>query len=100
MSGVESITLLQTEMPVHSHTALAQGTDDSGNATTPVNAVWAKLGGARGGGGFNLYHTAANGTMNLQALSPTGGGLPHNNMQPYLTLNFCIALQGIFPQRP
>src|ERR1041384_2126097 len=66
MSGVESITLLQTEMPVHSHTALAQGTDDSGNATTPVNAVWAKLGGARGGGGFNLYHTAASGTMSLQ----------------------------------
>ena len=35
-----------------------------------------------------------------QALAPAGGGLPHNNMQPYLTLNFCIALQGIFPQRP
>jgi len=35
-----------------------------------------------------------------QGLSPAGGGLPHNNMQPYLTLNFCIALQGIFPQRP
>ena len=31
---------------------------------------------------------------------PAGGGLPHNNLQPYLTLNFCIALQGIFPQRP
>ncbi len=38
--------------------------------------------------------------MAFQALSPAGGGLPHNNMQPYLTLNFCIALQGIFPQRP
>ena len=31
---------------------------------------------------------------------PAGGGLPHNNMQPYLTLNFCVAMQGIFPQRP
>lgn len=100
MSGVESITLLQSEMPVHTHQALAQGTDDSGNATTPVSNVWAKVGGGRGGGGFNLYHTAANGLMNLQALAPSGGGLPHNNMQPYLTLNFCIALQGIFPQRP
>ena len=38
--------------------------------------------------------------MAFQALPPAGGGLPHNNMQPYLTLNFCIALQGIFPQRP
>ena len=38
--------------------------------------------------------------MAPQALSPAGGGLPHNNLQPYLTLNFCIALQGIFPPRP
>ena len=37
--------------------------------------------------------------MAPQALSPTGGGLPHNNMQPYLTFNFCIALQGVFPPR-
>jgi microcystin-dependent protein len=100
MSGVESITLLQTEMPVHTHAAMAQGTDDSGNSTTPVNNLWAKLGGARGGGGTFLYHTAPSGTMSLQAVGPSGGGLPHNNMQPYLTLNFCIALQGIFPQRP
>jgi microcystin-dependent protein len=37
--------------------------------------------------------------MSPSALSPSGGGLPHNNMQPYLTLNFCIALQGVFPAR-
>ena len=43
---------------------------------------------------------AAQVQLAFQALSPAGGGLPHNNMQPYLTLNFCIALQGIFPQRP
>src|ERR671911_2415538 len=42
IGGVESITLLQTEIPVHLHAALAQGTDDSGNSTTPVNNVWAK----------------------------------------------------------
>lgn len=100
MSGVESITLLLSEIPLHSHAAMAQGTDDVGNSTTPVNNVWAKIGGGRGGGGINLYHTAASGTMSFQALAPTGGGLPHNNMQPYLTLSFCIALQGIFPQRP
>jgi microcystin-dependent protein len=41
-----------------------------------------------------------NATLAPEALSIAGGGLPHNNMQPYLTLNFCIALQGIFPQRP
>jgi microcystin-dependent protein len=37
--------------------------------------------------------------MHPQTLAPAGGGLPHNNLQPYLTLNFCIALQGIFPPR-
>jgi microcystin-dependent protein len=37
--------------------------------------------------------------MAQQALAPAGGGAPHNNMMPFLTLNFCIALQGIFPQR-
>ena len=37
--------------------------------------------------------------MAPQGLPPAGGGLPHNNMQPYLTLNFCIALQGVFPPR-
>jgi microcystin-dependent protein len=38
--------------------------------------------------------------MAPQSLSPAGGSLPHNNMMPYLTLNFCIALQGVFPARP
>jgi microcystin-dependent protein len=38
--------------------------------------------------------------MAPQAIAPSGGSLPHNNLQPYLTLNFCIALQGVFPQRP
>jgi len=51
----------------------------------------------------SLYQTNAASSpviMAPQALPPAGGGLPHNNMQPYLTLNFCIALQGVFPQRP
>jgi microcystin-dependent protein len=49
------------------------------------------------------YQTNTSGNLQMmapQALALAGGGLPHNNMQPYLTLNFCIALQGIFPQRP
>ena len=99
-SGVETVTLLTSEMPLHSHAANARAQEDAGDQTTPVNNIWAKVGGGRGGGGINLYHTAQNGTMRLDALTPAGGNLPHNNMQPYLTLNFCIALQGIFPQRP
>src|ERR1043166_8009021 len=97
MSGVDFVTLLVSEIPIHTHAARAENVDDAGDATTPVGNVWAKVGGGRGGGGVNIYNTAGNGQMGFQAILPVGGGLPHNNMQPYLTLNFCIALQGVFP---
>ncbi|HYH79549.1 MAG TPA: tail fiber protein [Longimicrobium sp.] len=91
MSGVESITLLQSEIPLHTHNL--QTSDDDANNADPAtryfgrgNPVYAPVGGL--------------GMMAVQSIAPAGGGLPHNNMQPYLTLNFCIALQGIFPQRP
>ena len=66
-----------------------------GDNTVPGPAI--SLAGSTGG---NMYSTTQNALAAFQALPPAGGGLPHNNMQPYLTLNFCIALQGIFPQRP
>jgi len=96
MSGVESITLLQSEMPLHTH-SLHADTLDPADLTAPApNRVLAQS------SAVSAYQpTASNlGLMAFQALPPAGGGLPHNNMQPYLTLNFCIALQGIFPQRP
>ena len=96
-SGVEQITLLVSEIPVHTHFV---DTDPfAGDKTVP--AADQVLSNSTGG---NLYVTAGSNpplvNMAFQALPPAGGGLPHNNMQPYLTLNFCIALQGIFPQRP
>lgn len=91
MSGVESITLLQSEIPVHSHTV--NTTNDDGNNVQPGGRYF-------GRGNAIFAAPAALGLMAFQVLAPAGGGLPHNNMQPYLTLNFCIALQGIFPQRP
>lgn len=98
MSGVESITLLVSEIPVHTHTFNANNTDPA-NALTPEPS--SSLGVPTGGA---LYATSSSNPalslMAFQALPPAGGGLPHNNMQPYLTLNYCIALQGIFPQRP
>jgi microcystin-dependent protein len=99
MSGVESITLLTSEIPAHAH-FIGRARADGGDSITPVNSVWAQS--AAGRGGAALYHEPpATGTINpLGSLALAGGGLPHNNMQPYLTLNFCIALQGIFPQRP
>jgi microcystin-dependent protein len=98
-SGVESVTLLISEIPAHQH-FIGRASAVQGDSITPVNSVWATS--AAGRGNAALYHEApATGTVNpLNSLTLTGGGLPHNNMQPYLTLNFCIALQGIFPQRP
>jgi microcystin-dependent protein len=97
MSGVESITLLQSEIPVHTHFITAHNGDQADAQNPSVNTAL-----AQSANGFAYQaNTSANLTqLAFQALAPAGGGLPHNNMQPYLTLNFCIALQGIFPQRP
>jgi microcystin-dependent protein len=94
--GEQTVTLLQTEMPAHSHTA--QGSTGS-DQTTPVNNAWAS--GAKLGGG-NLYvptNPQTNVQMNPFATSIAGGNLPHNNMPPFLGLTFIIALQGVFPAR-
>jgi microcystin-dependent protein len=93
-SGVENITLLVSEIPQHTHTM--SGSARPGDSNTPASNLL--LAATQSG---NVYNPTPNGTlMAFQMLPPAGGGLPHNNMQPYLTLNFCIALQGIFPQRP
>ena len=98
-SGVESITLLVSEMPFHVH-GVGRSLSVQGNSVTPTNSVWAQT--AAGRGTAALYRDGApTGQVNVtQSLNVTGGGLPHNNMQPYLTLNYCIALQGVFPARP
>lgn len=92
--GSETVTLLESEIPSHSH-ALRASSDD-GDLKAPTNTRVL----ARSTNGF-LYQNAATGTqfMSGQALAPAGGDQPHNNMQPYLTFYFCIALQGVFPPR-
>jgi microcystin-dependent protein len=95
-SGEQNVTLLQSEMPAHSHNA--QGSTGS-NQTTPVNNAWAS--GAKLGGG-NLYvptNPPSNVQMSPLGTSIAGSSLPHNNMMPYLCLTFIIALQGVFPPR-
>jgi len=97
IGGVPYVTLLQSEMAVHTHTAL--GVEDSGTTGDPTNATWAEA--LSGRLGVDLYSTQApNLMMAPQTVLPTGGSQPHNNMPPYLTVSFIIALQGIFPQRP
>jgi microcystin-dependent protein len=93
MSGTETVTLLESEIPAHPHAMSVSSQLALENL--PTGQLFAM------GDGINLYGPANSFvSMAFQALSPAGGSLPHNNMQPYLTLNFCIALQGIFPQRP
>lgn len=94
-AGVDYYTLLVSEMPVHTHTLQAYGQ----NALQSVPSSGSVL--ARSNGAFAYYDTSA-GLVEMapQALSIGGESLPHNNLMPYLTLNFCIALQGIYPARP
>ena len=100
IGGVESVTLLSSEMPAHAHTFGHAFAGDA-NSQSPENNIWSQTPTGRGGAGIALYEGAPpTGKMNQLALSVTGGSLPHNNLQPYLILNFCIALQGVFPPRP
>lgn len=95
IGGAETITLLQTEMPIHTH--LMQAVPDPADQTVPApNRAFARSKPA------NAYQTTTNANivqMAPQMIAPQGGSLPHNNMQPYLTLSFIIAMQGVFPPR-
>ena len=90
-TGGEQIhTLTTQEMPAHTH--LPVGSSNSADAVAPTGNLWATL----SGGG---YSTTANTTLNPASVMNAGGNQPHENMSPYLVLNFCIALQGIFPSQ-
>lgn len=93
--GSETVTLLESEIPSHSHAM--QGTAGNANQNSPGTLL---LGRPFGGG--SMYKPPAGASivqMSPQALAPAGGDAPHNNMQPFLTFYFAIALQGVFPPR-
>jgi len=89
--GTEFVTLLQSEMPIHTH--IFQASEEVVNESTPANFFF-------GAGETRYAPPAAVTQMAPQALSIAGGSLPHNNLMPYLVVNFCIAMQGVFPARP
>lgn len=91
--GVETVTLLQSEIPFHNHLLTADLVDVADTNVPSPNASFALSSGG------TLYQATSNAQLSPSALAPVGGSLPHTNMQPYLTLNFCIALQGVFPPR-
>jgi len=85
--GEAAHTLIISEMPAHNHVPFGSATP--ANLGVPTGNLWAKGNGA--------YNPNANTSMNPASILPAGGSQPHDNMSPYTVLNFCIALQGIFP---
>lgn len=91
-SGTETVTLIDSEIPAHNHNLMV--TSLNSQSTNPSNTSLGR------GNPVKVYLNSNPTTnMGLNAIAPTGGNLPHNNMMPYMTMNFCIALQGIFPPR-
>lgn len=96
LGGEESVTLLSTEMPAHTHPVTA--TTAQGTTGSPSNARWATT--RIGRQGVYAYSTAApDQDMSPFASGISGGSQPHNNMPPYVVINYIIALEGIFPPR-
>jgi microcystin-dependent protein len=92
--GTEIVTLLETEIPLHTHNWQANAAPATLNAPDNGRTI------ARSSGG-NMYKATSNpdSQMAFQALAPTGSSFPHNNIQLSLVVNFCIAMQGVFPPR-
>ena len=95
-AGSDTVTLLQSEIPAHTHNLL--GSIEDGTQGTLASGV--TLSSSVGGQLYQKNSTSNMVGTNPSSLAPTGSNLPHNNLMPYLVLNFCIALQGVFPPRP
>jgi microcystin-dependent protein len=94
--GTQTVTLTQVQIPIHTHQVNANSS--TGTKVSPQGNTWAVAGAERSEKMYSA-NTTSPVSMNSQAIAVSGGGQPHNNLMPYLTLNFCIALQGIYPPR-
>jgi microcystin-dependent protein len=90
VAGVESVTLNTTQLPAHTHQVAAASTATSKSPSGALPAFTS---------GGSSYGTTPDLAMLPGMVGPSGNNLPHENRQPYLALNWCIALQGIFPSR-
>lgn len=100
-SGVADVTLLSTEMPAHSHSL--NGRTTTGSQGTPDATLYIAAD-AAGGSGENIFYmvpstATVDSVMSLSSITAVGSGMSHPNTQPYLTLEFCIALNGEYPSR-
>lgn len=89
--GSETVTLLESEIPAHTH--VLRGSNDLGDSPVPGNNSLART--------VPMTYGPPSATVSMapQSLAPAGGDQPHNNLMPYLTFYFNIALQGVFPPR-
>lgn len=93
--GEDTVTLLESEIPSHSHSLMTFGGQASGHDPGPTVSIARSI-------GIDPYSATTNSgvvAMSGNTVAPAGGDQPHNNLMPYLTLNFCIALQGVYPPR-
>ena len=97
VAGEPTHTLITTEMPAHNHAGQAAGHSDPGTSSSPGGGTW-----ATSTSRDNMYiNSPPNSPMaaNTVTVGVSGGSQPHNNMQPYLGMNFIIAIEGIYPSR-
>ena len=98
--GSETVTLLDSEMPTHSHGQVAANTNGTTASASTAQIAKGLKGNIQASNNALMYSTVAPNTqLAFTAIAPNGGSQPHNNMMPYLTLRYCIALQGVFPPR-
>lgn len=101
IGGVENVTLLQTQMPQHNHFFV--GTTSSGNDLAPTNSgfLLGTVSNVHSGSAADSFYGGTTGLTGLNpgSISPVGSNQPHTNIQPYLAINWCIALVGIYPSR-
>lgn len=96
LGGSDTVALLESEIPAHTHAVMANNLFDGTAPSPDPTLCYAK---ASTGTPYSNSTTTNVVAFNSNAIAPAGGDLPHNNLMPYLTLNFCIALQGVYPPR-
>jgi len=95
--GEDTVTLLSSEIPAHNHNAM--GVAAKGTTAVPTSGLWAEPSAARATLSAYSNNTSNPQGLNVQAIGSSGANTPHENRPPLLVMNFCIALQGIFPAR-
>lgn len=96
--GYPTVVLSEPQMPVHDHAATVNAKAADADQAAPTDHYWAQL--ARGATAYTTDHDTTMASDAVQVQPNTGGGQPHQNMQPYLTIRFCVSLNGIYPSRP